>query len=389
MKCVLSEGHGKLEKAEILELTVEYIKKMQEIQETKVQPKEEPPEDEESTQRGILRSRTIRMGGIRENWGSEKNLSVTDIKLQMAMNHEDSAKQAPLEHSHATEMRPKVLVQQKTDFHSEANGRCTTPKSVSTPRPNNTMSVIRSRINSRTQEFQSKSLKESEADGSKNSKPCTSTVGNTRDERRSRRIAQLEYNNANGDDMSSSSSNSDSSELQTDTSATLSSDSGYRTCGDALPRAVSATPLSVSPQSYGIPSYALHPAGTHYIPVVLHPNVPLPPVPLLNLGANQMMSNVLPMPYGFGVANSLNPLTVKAGAQFGLPNHPFPMFFPGTQNGYSGQSSSSGNSTLPSSENEGIDTGVDTDVDVCSTSSSGNQHSSLESIATQTDYTVS
>lgn len=65
------------------------------------------------------------------------------------------------------------------------------------------------------------------------------------------------------------------------------------------------------PPSYGFPTYALHPAGTHYIPVALHPGIQMP-------GNN--MNGTLP------AATLINPgLGFYGSSMSGLPPHPAPM----------------------------------------------------------------
>lgn len=70
---------------------------------------------------------------------------------------------------------------------------------------------------------------------------------------------------------------------------------------------------------YAIPTYALHPAGTHYIPIALHPSVPLPPSPMFNSTAGQLPFGMMPPASGGG---------------FGMPSQlpfgfPFPYVPPG------------------------------------------------------------
>ncbi|KAL9984687.1 hypothetical protein ACROYT_G007013 [Oculina patagonica] len=66
---------------------------------------------------------------------------------------------------------------------------------------------------------------------------------------------------------------------------------------------IQATPLlprtPYIPNPYTVPTYALHPAGTHYIPVVLHLSVPLPPFPEMNGRLNTVPNG------GFGALNYL------------------------------------------------------------------------------------
>ena len=179
----------------------------------------------------------------------------------------------------------------------------------------NTLSVLRSRINSRTQEFRGQT--NTNQPGGENGRYQSPGEG----VKQAGPPCRPELGNSNMDDNSSTTS-SESVEPQTDSSN--SSDSGYRT----LPRAVSATPLAVGPSSYGIPTYALHPAGTHYIPVLLHPNIPLPPMPLASLGSNQMRPSGMPSPFNFGFMNSFNPMHTKGSMPFQLPNLPPSTYLP-------------------------------------------------------------
>ena len=61
-----------------------------------------------------------------------------------------------------------------------------------------------------------------------------------------------------------------------------------------------ATPISPRtpyiPNPYTMPTYALHPSGTHYIPVVLHFNIPLPPSPEIN-GRLNSVPNIAALNY--------------------------------------------------------------------------------------------
>lgn len=78
---------------------------------------------------------------------------------------------------------------------------------------------------------------------------------------------------------------------------------------------IQATPISTRtpyiPNPYTVPTYALHPSGTHYIPVVLHLSIPLPPFPETNGRLN-------PVPNGYLAA--LNYM------RMGYPHFPY---FPG------------------------------------------------------------
>ena len=93
---------------------------------------------------------------------------------------------------------------------------------------------------------------------------------------------------------------------------------------------IQATPLlpraPYIPNPYTVPTYALHPAGTHFIPVVLHPSLPLPPIPEVNGPLNKAPNgcfaalNYLRMqfpyyPYGFPFVPQLNGIAGLNGMQ--------------------------------------------------------------------------
>ena len=81
---------------------------------------------------------------------------------------------------------------------------------------------------------------------------------------------------------------------------------------------------------YAMPTYALHPAGTHYIPIVLHPSVPLPPSPAFN---GQLPFGMMPPASGGGFGM---PAQLPLGMSFpyvppGIPPYGYqapPMGFP-------------------------------------------------------------
>lgn len=75
------------------------------------------------------------------------------------------------------------------------------------------------------------------------------------------------------------------------------------------------------PSPYGMPTYALHPAGTHYIPVVLHPNIPLPVPPAPTFNSTGQLPFPM-MPPGIGACG----LPPQVPSSFGLP---FPYVHPG------------------------------------------------------------
>ena len=145
--------------------------------------------------------------------------------------------------------------------------------------------------------------------------------------------------------------------------------------------------------SYTTPTYALHPAGTHYIPVVLHPNIPLPvpPGPAFN-GTGAMPFPTIPP--GAGVFNM--PPQVPSGFGFPFPYvHPamppygyqapaaalgFPLFNglrkdlagQGDANPFNGDSGSNGDDCSIESRNSSESIPIQTDT------SSGNESSNAD-----------
>jgi len=105
--------------------------------------------------------------------------------------------------------------------------------------------------------------------------------------------------------------------------------------GMAMPMV--ATPISPRtpyiPSPYTAASYALHPSGTHFIPVVLHLNIPLPPPPL-----SELNGRLNSMPNGYMAA--LN--CMRMGSlpypylPYGMPGMPFAPYVPGSMTGMNG-----------------------------------------------------
>ena len=139
------------------------------------------------------------------------------------------------------------------------------------------------------------------------------------------------------------------------------------------------TPFLPSP--YPSPTYALHPAGTHFIPVILHPSVPLPvpSTPTFNGTAQMPFPMAPPAAAAFGVPPNV------PSASFGFPFpyvHPAippygfqasPMGFPlcswlrkdlagqGTANPYNGDSGSNGDDCSIESRNSSESIAIQTD----------------------------
>lgn len=219
------------------------------------------------------------------------------------------SQQSLQDHCRALQAKQLITGQTTVEPHSTVCSDKYSPLKMSS-----TLSVLRSRINSRTQEFRGQATNPLEAGNGKYHSQGESVRES------GKQMAPCRPEPVNGSmngsmDDNSSTTSSDSVEPQTDSSN--SSDSGYRT----LPRTISATPLAVGPSSYGIPTYALHPSGTHYIPVLLHPNIPLPPMPMAQSG--------LPSPFNFGYMNSFNPMAAKSNMSFGLSNMTVPSFMSG------------------------------------------------------------
>lgn len=74
------------------------------------------------------------------------------------------------------------------------------------------------------------------------------------------------------------------------------------------------------PPSYGFPTYALHPAGTHYIPVALHPGIQMPGNNMNGMSGMSGMNGMMP------AATLINPgLGFYGSSMSGLPPHTPPM----------------------------------------------------------------
>ena len=73
--------------------------------------------------------------------------------------------------------------------------------------------------------------------------------------------------------------------------------------GLGLDMPIQATPLSPRtpyiPNPYTLPTYALHPSGTHFIPVVLHLSFPLPPFPEMKSVPNWYFTALNSMRMGY------------------------------------------------------------------------------------------
>ena len=142
------------------------------------------------------------------------------------------------------------------------------------------------------------------------------------------------------------------------------------------------------PPPYTLPTYALHPAGTHFIPVVLHPNIPLPTPSTQMFNGNAQMP--FPMVQPGATAYGVSPHVPSPSFGFPLPYvhagmTPYgyqapPMGFPlfnglrkdlggqGTANQYNGDSGSNGDDCSIESRNSSESIAIQTD-------SSGNESS--------------
>lgn len=146
------------------------------------------------------------------------------------------------------------------------------------------------------------------------------------------------------------------------------------------------TPFLAPP--YTMPTYALHPAGTHYIPVVLHPNIPLPvptasafngtgPVPFPTVPPAGMFGMPPQVPNGFGFPfpyfhPCIPPYNYQAPAAMGVPlfnGLRKDLGGQGTANHYNGDSGSNGDDCSVESRNSSESIAIQTDI------SSGNESS--------------
>ena len=101
----------------------------------------------------------------------------------------------------------------------------------------------------------------------------------------------------------------------------------------SLPQAVPIPLRSpYMPSPFSTPTYALHPSGTHYIPVALHPNIPVPPYTAGHCG---ILPNTNPL--GMGLPFPPQPYGVPFGMQ-GSMGIPYTGFVP--EYGINRQSSS-------------------------------------------------
>lgn len=147
------------------------------------------------------------------------------------------------------------------------------------------------------------------------------------------------------------------------------------------------TPFLAPP--YTMPTYALHPAGTHYIPVALHPNIPLPvpsasafngsgsmPFPTVPPGAGMFgMPPQVPNAFGFPLPYfhpCIPPYNYQAPAAMGLPlfnGLRKDLTSQGNANHYNGDSGSNGDDCSIESRNSSESIAIQTDT------SSGNESS--------------
>lgn len=147
------------------------------------------------------------------------------------------------------------------------------------------------------------------------------------------------------------------------------------------------TPFLAPP--YTMPTYALHPAGTHYIPVALHPNIPLPvpsastfngsgsmPFPTVPPGAGMFgMPAQVPNAFGFPLPYfhpCIPPYNYQAPVAMGLPlfnGLRKDLTSQGNANHYNGDSGSNGDDCSIESRNSSESIAIQTDT------SSGNESS--------------
>ncbi|XP_078359359.1 uncharacterized protein LOC144643851 [Oculina patagonica] len=343
------QGSGKLEKAEILELTVEYLKALR-GRLTEKQDKDVKTEGAREKKKpvGAVKDKSDAEIKPVDHFGGYKDC--TEEVFRFLVNVEAMDMQQPCFQRLMAHLRHQI------QLLAESNSEVFNSKGkVSTENGKRTASK---------RSFQGNSSSSSSTSSSMGQKSGSSKGGKAK---RARLHAHHSSNNkvqisssSNGNSTSASSDNDNSSDnardTQSDSAICLDDDlaeisgnsqkedeSGNRTNGSRVRGATTArngnetgpsapsipsmllqggniplrAPFLAPP--YAIPTYALHPAGTHYIPIALHPSVPLPPSPMFNGTAGQLPFGMMPPASGGG---------------FGMPSQlpfgfPFPYVPPG------------------------------------------------------------
>lgn len=413
------QGSGKLEKAEILELTVDYLKSLQsqlnEQQDKDAKKVQTTEPDTAEKNRGDTDIKPVNHFGGYKDCTEEVfrflvNVEAMDMQqpcFQRLMAHLRHQIQLMAESSSEVSSKGKVNAENGKRPTSKRSFPGTTSSSSSTSSSTGERSgsgggggkAKRARLHG----HHSSSSSGSKATPSRSSNGnLTSNSSDNENSSENSRENQSDSAICLDDDLSEIPGNS-GKEAENGSGSTGSNGSTNRN-GDSSSHPTHPFPSMLSqgsniplrtpflPPPYTMPTYALHPAGTHYIPVVLHPNIPLavPQATAFN-GTGQMPFPT--MPPGAGVFGM--PPQVPNGFGFPFPYfHPgmppygyqtpaamgFPLFNglrkdltgQGTANPFNGDSGSNGDDCSIESRNSSESIAIQTDT------SSGNESSNAD-----------
>lgn len=357
-QCNSKQGSGKLEKAEILELTVEYLKALQGRLAQK-QDKEIKPEDDKNSVEATVEPKSSSTNTEVKpvnHFGGYKDC--TEEVFRFLVNVEAMDMQQPCFQRLMAHLRHQIQLLAENSSNSEDLN------------PKGKASTENGKRNTSKRSFQGTISSSSSTSSSMGEMSGSGSGGKVK---RARLHAHHSSNNkvqsgsSNGNSTSGGSSDNDNNsdnarETQSDSAICLEDDlsempgstgkegdNGNRTNGSSVSsgttnRSANETSSSANtcpsmlPQGgniplrapfvlppYAAPTYALHPAGTHYIPIVLHPSVPVPSASTFN-GAGQI-------PFGMMASGMMPPGVMPTGmmpsAAGGIPpNLPFGFPFP-------------------------------------------------------------
>lgn len=350
-QCNSKQGSGKLEKAEILELTVEYLKALQGRLVEK-QEKEIKPEDDKNSVKATTEpknSSTDTEVKPVNHFGGYKDC--TEEVFRFLVNVEAMDMQQPCFQRLMAHLRHQIQLiaeSNSEDMNSKGkvsteNGKRNTSKrsfqgtissSSSTSSSTGEMSGSGSggkakRARLHAHHSNNNKVQSSSSNGNSTSGGSSDNDNNSDNARETQSDSAIcleddlsempGSNGKEGDNGSRTSSNSVSS--GTTNRSVNETSSSSNTCPSMLSQGGNI-PLRapfVLP-SYAAPTYALHPAGTHYIPIVLHPSVPVPSASTFN-GAAQI-------PFGMMASGMMPPGMMPSAAGGMPPNLPFGFPFP-------------------------------------------------------------
>ncbi|EDO34999.1 predicted protein [Nematostella vectensis] len=288
------QGSGKLEKAEILELTVEYVKKnLQNPNQIQQDGTDKGANEKDNNQHKPV----VTMAELRKYWMGYSDCTAEVLRFLVAVEAMDPQQpcfqrlMAHLRHRH------NLMVEYKENGNSQAhhgqghhgnkkNNETGTSKGKS-PRKKSHAAVadepVASSKKPRLKEPQEPPqmklpfIDSLEEEDKKSGNGSISGSSSSNENGSSNGNGSSDTGNGNGNGSDSSSSNSAGS-LQF---GNVSGDSNMHLRNQFMP------------QPYGMPTYALHPAGTHYIPVALHSGIPMPQMPFPNFSSMLPVATML------------------------------------------------------------------------------------------------